>query len=54
MSDRERGPADEHNAAEDNARAGPNLKLIYSLIVLAMVAAIAVAAVIILPFYLRR
>jgi len=33
---------------------GPNLTLIYSLIVLAMLAAIAVAAFIVLPFYRRR
>jgi hypothetical protein len=33
---------------------GPSLTLIYSLIVLAMLAAIAVAALIVLPFYNRR
>ena len=33
---------------------GPNLALIYTLIVLAMIAAIAVAAMIVLPFYNRR
>ncbi len=33
---------------------GPNLKIIYGLIVLALVAAIAVAALIVFPFYLRH
>jgi len=33
---------------------GPNLKLLYSLIALALVAAIAIAAVIVLPFYRSR
>jgi len=53
MSNAEQMP-DADGADEGNAQRGPNLKLIYSLIVLAMVVAIAVAAVIILPFYLRR
>jgi hypothetical protein len=53
MSEAERG----HRAdgAADNERSqGPNLKLIYSLIGLAMLLAIGVAALIVLPFYLRR
>ena len=33
---------------------GPNLTLIYALIALAMLAAIAVAALVILPFYNHR
>lgn len=33
---------------------GPNLALIYGLIALAMLAAIAVAALVVLPFYHRR
>ena len=33
---------------------GPNLTLIYSLIVLAMLAAIVFAAMIVLPYYNRR
>lgn len=33
---------------------GPNLKLMYGLILLAMLAAIAAAAFIVMPFYLRR
>lgn len=39
---------------EPEERRGPSLTLIYSLIVLAMLAAIAVAAFIVLPFYHRR
>jgi hypothetical protein len=39
---------------QQDPRRGPNLVLIYSLIVLAMLAAIAVAAFIVLPFYNRR
>jgi hypothetical protein len=33
---------------------GPNLKLLYGLIALALVAAIAIAAFIVFPFYQRR
>ena len=33
---------------------GPNLTLIYSLIVLAMIVAIAIAAMVVLPFYHHR
>ena len=33
---------------------GPNLTLFYSLIALALVAALAVAALIVFPFYIRR
>jgi hypothetical protein len=33
---------------------GPNLKLLYSLIALALAAAIAIAAMIVLPFYRRH
>ncbi len=33
---------------------GPNLVLIYSLIALALIAAIAIAVLIVLPFYNRR
>ena len=39
---------------EQQGRPGPSLTLIYSLIVFAMLAAIAVAAFIVLPFYQRR
>ncbi len=43
----ETGEPEEHGS-------GPNLALIYGLIALALVAAIAVAAFIVLPFYHRR
>ena len=46
------GKAPEDRASEE--RGGPNLTLIYSLIALALVAAIAVAALIVFPFYIRR
>lgn len=39
---------------EEQESHGPNLTVIYSLIVLAMLAAIALAAFIVLPFYHRR
>ena len=41
-------------ADEEPKTGGANLTLIYTLIVLAMFAAIAVAAFIVLPFYHRR
>jgi len=43
----------EHGGDQDET-GGPNLKIIYGLIVLALMAAIAVAALIVFPFYLRR
>jgi hypothetical protein len=43
-------PGDE----DEPSRPGPNLVLMYSLIALAMLAAIAIAALIVLPFYNRR
>jgi len=57
MSDREgRGEgADEPGQdAELDENRGPNLKLLYTLIVLALAAAIAIAGMIVLPFYRRR
>ena len=45
------GPGEE---VGDEPSAGPNLKLIYGLIALALVIAIAVAALIVMPFYMRR
>jgi len=39
---------------EDPPQRGPNLTLIYGLIILAMIAALAIAAMIVLPFYTRR
>jgi hypothetical protein len=41
-------------ASDDKSSRGPNLKLLYSLITLALAAAIAIAAAIVLPFYRRR
>jgi hypothetical protein len=42
---------DDHAVGESS---GVNLKLVYSLIALALLAALAVAALIVFPFYLRR
>jgi hypothetical protein len=54
MSDVNR-PEPGHTGSHDEpSRPGPNLFLIYSLIALAMLAAIAVAAFIVLPFYNHR
>lgn len=39
---------------EEEPNRGPNLTLIYSLIVLAVLVAIALAAFIVVPFYHRR
>jgi hypothetical protein len=39
---------------ENRNAQGPNLKLFYSLIALALAAAIAIAAMIVLPFYRHR
>ena len=39
---------------EDEPSPGPNLKLIYGWIAAALIVAIGVAALIVLPFYLRR
>lgn len=53
MSDAERpDPAQKNQAGEPDQ--GPNLVLLYSLIALALAAAIALAAFIVWPFYLRR
>ena len=52
MSDPERGPAD--SGEEDRPSQGPNLVLLYSLIALALAAAIGLALLIVLPFYQRR
>jgi hypothetical protein len=46
---------DSEDAADPGERGGgPNLALIYGLIGLAMLIAIAVAAMVVLPFYHRR
>jgi len=44
----------ENKSTEETPNSGPNLTLIYSLIVLALLGAIAVAAFIVLPFYNHR
>jgi len=41
-------------AADDETGSGVSLKLVYSLIVLALITAIGIAAFIVLPFYHRR
>jgi len=50
------GPRDEEadSAAKSDSARGPNLKLIYSLIALALVLAIVLAGLIVLPFYRSR
>ncbi len=53
MNNAERGTQPERDGAEDEAR-GANLTLIYSLVGLALVAAVAIALLIVFPFYLRR
>jgi hypothetical protein len=44
----------EPRTVDPEATPGPNLKLYYSLIAFALLAAIALAAMIVLPFYNRR
>jgi hypothetical protein len=51
MNDLEKTRKDE---PEEERGRGPNLVLIYSLILLAMLAAAAIAALIVLPFYRTR
>ncbi len=41
-------------APDDEEPQGPNLKLLYGLIALALAAALAIATMIVLPFYRRR
>jgi hypothetical protein len=53
MSDLDQHHAGARRPDNENAQ-GPNLKLIYSLIALALAAAIAIAAMIVLPFYRHR
>ena len=57
MSDRER-PADVETAENDGdgeaPSKGPSLTLLYSIVALAIIAAIGFAALIVLPFYQRR
>jgi len=51
MSDEEQRKA---GSSGDEPATGPNLTLLYSLIGLALAAAIGLAALIVRPFYLRR
>ncbi len=44
----------EERASSNDQPQGPNLKLLYSLIVLALLTAIGLAILIVLPFYQRR
>jgi hypothetical protein len=58
MSDPERQPprppSDPEADAEDSPSQGPSLTLIYSLVALALIAAIGFALMIVLPFHHRR
>jgi hypothetical protein len=53
MNEKMRRDPEETGDPEERS-GGPNLALIYCLIALAMLAAIAVAALVVLPFYHRR
>jgi|HubBroStandDraft_2_1064218.scaffolds.fasta_scaffold24799_4 hypothetical protein len=51
----EQGKSGSNRAKPEEQQAqGPNLRLFYSLIALAIAAAIAIAAMIVLPFYRQR
>jgi len=54
MSDPERQPTGPESDADDRPSAGTNLILIYSLIAIALAAAIGFALMIVLPFHHRR
>ena len=55
MSDPRSNPPDlPQEAPQQQTSKGPNLVLLYSLIVLALVVAIALACTIVFPFYVRR
>jgi hypothetical protein len=54
MSEPDRESASAEEDRNDKASQGPNLVLLYSLIALALVAAIAFAMMIVMPFYQRR
>lgn len=51
MSDLENKPGEQ---SEEDRPQGPSLTLLYSLVVLALLAAIGLALMIVLPFYHRR
>jgi len=46
--------SENHGEREEAPGSGPNLVLIYSLLGIAMLAAMAIAALIVLPFYRHR
>jgi hypothetical protein len=54
MSEHEREPARSGDNHEEDPSEGPNLTLLYGLLVLALAAAIGFALMIVLPFYHRR
>jgi len=54
MSDEPRSEIEQQDGSKDESTKGPNLTLLYGLIVLALAAAIGLAALIVRPFYLRR
>jgi hypothetical protein len=54
MSNSEPHRAHKPDEADEPDSTGPNLTLIYSLLGLALIAAIVIAAFIVLPFYQRR
>ena len=54
MSDRGRQKGDVEGDGGESASRGPSLALLYSLVALALAAAIGFALLIVLPFYRRR
>jgi len=54
MSNDEKSRTEQNGASSSESSSGPSLALLYSLIALALAAAIGVAALIVLPFYRRR
>ncbi len=54
MSDEDQPQTDRNRENGDEPAKGPSLTLLYSLIGLALAAAIGLAALIVRPFYLRR
>jgi hypothetical protein len=54
MNDRGRRPADADQSRDDAPSQGPSLALLYSLVALALAAAIGFALLIVWPFYHRR
>jgi len=54
MSNPEPHRADSEPEHEDSPQSGPSLTLLYSLIALALIVAIGLALLIVMPFYHRR